>query len=149
MWTQSPTLIIACLIPHSYEPAHLLSSSVSIVTHSESVSAKGKGVGSTTKRSASSSKTSDKGGEEAKPESLSKKDDEPAAAKKANLKVDVPPPPGGPVEIVFSFDTTGSMYPCLTQVRAFIGFTHNLQGSAHTVHGWLASTTIQPPLQIF
>ena len=24
--------------------------------------------------------------------------------------------PGGPVEIVFSFDTTGSMYPCLTQV---------------------------------
>lgn len=24
---------------------------------------------------------------------------------------------GGPMEIVFSFDTTGSMYPCLTQVR--------------------------------
>ena len=24
--------------------------------------------------------------------------------------------PGGPMEIVFSFDTTGSMYPCLTQV---------------------------------
>ena len=25
---------------------------------------------------------------------------------------------GGPVEIVFSFDTTGSMYPCLTQVES-------------------------------
>ncbi len=30
-----------------------------------------------------------------------------------------PPPPGGPVEIVFSFDTTGSMYPCLTQVHSY------------------------------
>ena len=26
---------------------------------------------------------------------------------------------GGPVEIVFSFDTTGSMYPCLTQVGCY------------------------------
>ena len=27
------------------------------------------------------------------------------------------------VEVVFSFDTTGSMYPCLTQVRKKIGAT--------------------------
>ena len=26
---------------------------------------------------------------------------------------------GGPMEIVFSFDTTGSMYPCLTQVGQY------------------------------
>ena len=39
---------------------------------------------------------------------------EPSVAKKP--KAAGPPPPGGPVEIVFSFDTTGSMYPCLTQV---------------------------------
>ena len=39
---------------------------------------------------------------------------EPSVAKKP--KATGPPPPGGPVEIVFSFDTTGSMYPCLTQV---------------------------------
>ena len=39
---------------------------------------------------------------------------EPSVAKKP--KAVGPPPPGGPVEIVFSFDTTGSMYPCLTQV---------------------------------
>ena len=26
-------------------------------------------------------------------------------------------PPGGPVEIAFSFDTTGSMYACLGEVR--------------------------------
>lgn len=38
----------------------------------------------------------------------------PTPSKKA--KMDADPPPGGPVEIVFSFDTTGSMYPCLTQV---------------------------------
>ena len=28
-----------------------------------------------------------------------------------------------PVEVVFSFDTTGSMYPCLTQVRRHIKST--------------------------
>ena len=50
----------------------------------------------------------------------------PSPVKKA--KVDSPPASesrpaavaggsGGPVEIVFSFDTTGSMYPCLTQVE--------------------------------
>ena len=27
------------------------------------------------------------------------------------------------IEVVFSFDTTGSMYPCLTQVRKKIGST--------------------------
>jgi len=45
----------------------------------------------------------------------------PSTAKKA--RVDAPPPPGGPVEIVFSFDTTGSMYPCLTQVRRSVSNT--------------------------
>lgn len=30
----------------------------------------------------------------------------------------VPMPPGGPIEIAFSFDTTGSMSGCLPQVRA-------------------------------
>lgn len=49
-------------------------------------------------------------------------DDVPSATKVP--KVDArPPPPGGPVEIVFSFDTTGSMYPCLTQVRRNIAET--------------------------
>ena len=28
-----------------------------------------------------------------------------------------------PVEVVFSFDTTGSMYPCLTQVRRHVKST--------------------------
>ncbi len=40
--------------------------------------------------------------------------DAPSPAKKP--KGGAPPPPGGPVEIAFSFDTTGSMYPCLAQV---------------------------------
>ena len=31
---------------------------------------------------------------------------------------------GGPVEIVFSFDTTGSMYPCLTQVESDVQCIH-------------------------
>ncbi|XP_071083155.1 uncharacterized protein [Haliotis cracherodii] len=34
--------------------------------------------------------------------------------------VDIPLPPGGLMEIVFSFDTTGSMYSCLDQVRSQI-----------------------------
>ena len=70
--------------------------------------AKGKGGGRGTKRSAPSK---DKDEEEAKDDA---KEAGPSPAKKS--KVDAPPPPGGPVEIVFSFDTTGSMYPCLTQV---------------------------------
>ena len=51
------------------------------------------------------------------PTSTKKLPDEVPSATKVP-KIDAkPPPPGGPVEIVFSFDTTGSMYPCLTQVK--------------------------------
>ena len=101
---------------HTFSITHAVTESASAKSPA---SAKGKGTGKTTKHSAPQPKTSNKGGKEAKPEAVSEEDNEPAAAKK--VKVDAPPPPGGPVEIVFSFDTTGSMYPCLTQVSALVG----------------------------
>ncbi len=44
------------------------------------------------------------------------------APKKSNTTPALPPPPpaggpGGPLEVVFTFDTTGSMYGCLAEVR--------------------------------
>lgn len=54
----------------------------------------------------------------------------------------LPPPPGGPVEIVFSFDTTGSMSSCLGQVSKQWKFTgDNFWNSCltHTYAFWLLS----------
>ncbi len=61
--------------------------------------------------------------------------DAPSPAKKP--KGGAPPPPGGPVEIAFSFDTTGSMYPCLAQVCYGVGvacYTGVLWGGCGLLH---------------
>lgn len=48
---------------------------------------------------------------------IAEEDDAAAASSSETVSTTVAPGgAGGPVEIVFSFDTTGSMYPCLTQV---------------------------------
>ena len=51
--------------------------------------------------------------------------------KRAKTDVDIPAAggPGGPMEIVFSFDTTGSMYSCLDEVRKNVSdMIRRLQG---------------------
>nr|KAG5691459.1 hypothetical protein BaRGS_017302 [Batillaria attramentaria] len=58
----------------------------------------------------------------------------------------VPLPPGGLIEIVFSFDTTGSMVECLNEVRGRIGdMIQRLQADipAFGSRSWLTATTIR------
>ncbi|CAH1800252.1 unnamed protein product [Owenia fusiformis] len=60
-----------------------------------------------------------KAAEEPTAEAADDEDEETSPSSPTKPKSTVPPPgAGGPIEIVFTFDTTGSMYPALGQVRS-------------------------------
>jgi hypothetical protein len=72
------------------------------------------------KKAAAAADDDDDEKEEVKPAPVVPKEEKPAMTKQASIAVEGPfigRRPNSKAEVVFSFDTTGSMYPCLTQVR--------------------------------